>query len=73
MSAIAVAPGPDVSIAPRLVGVTPTFYLVVFSVYGTRIYTRIWPVRTLGLDDLAISLALVSRPHSYKSIQPVLL
>jgi hypothetical protein len=68
MSAAAVAPGPDFSIAPRLVGVTATFYIIVLSVYCTRIYTRLWPVRTLGLDDLAISLALVSEEQLPTSI-----
>ncbi|KAF4629092.1 hypothetical protein G7Y89_g9060 [Cudoniella acicularis] len=59
MSSPAVAPGPDISIASRLVGVTATFYAIAIGAYGLRLYSRIRPVLNLGLDDYAISLALV--------------
>ncbi|KAH8665066.1 hypothetical protein BGZ60DRAFT_432314 [Tricladium varicosporioides] len=54
-----VAPGPDVSIAPRLVGVTATLYFFVLFAYSMRMYTRIRPVLNLGPDDYAITLALI--------------
>jgi hypothetical protein len=44
----------------------------VLSVYSFRIYTRIWPIRTLGLDDMAISIALVSQMSSTKIAQWIL-
>lgn len=74
--ASATPPYPDVSIAPRLIAVTSSLYLVAFPAYGFRMYKRVRPVWNIGLDDVAISIALVREstaypilPQPYSSIQ----
>lgn len=54
-------PGPDVSGAPKLIGITGGLYLVILVVFGSRMYTRLRPASHLGWDDYTITIALVCR------------
>ena len=55
-----VAPGPDTSEAPTLIGITAALHLISLSTYGARMYTRSRPVLRLGWDDYFITAAIVS-------------
>ncbi|KXX75412.1 hypothetical protein MMYC01_209499 [Madurella mycetomatis] len=58
-------PGPDVSQAPLLVGVTSALHLVSFTLYGARIWTRAKPNLRLYLDDYFITLGVLFDLISY--------
>ncbi|OCK78964.1 hypothetical protein K432DRAFT_331057 [Lepidopterella palustris CBS 459.81] len=59
MVAATTPPGPDVSIAPRYLGLTGSFLGVGIFVYILRMYTRIWPVQRLGLDDWSMTVSVI--------------
>jgi hypothetical protein len=52
-------PGPDVSKAPLLVGITALLHLISLSLFGGRIYTRVRPTVRLGWDDYFMTAAVV--------------
>ncbi|KAF2871096.1 hypothetical protein BDV95DRAFT_607377 [Massariosphaeria phaeospora] len=52
-----VPPGPNVTVAPRLQGITASLYIVALVLFGARLYTRIRHKR-LGWDDYTITFAL---------------
>jgi len=57
-------PGPDISQAPLLRGVSAALHVISLTFYGTRMYTRIRPTLRLGLDDAFITAAVVSLYNS---------
>jgi len=52
-------PGPDISKAPLLVGITTFLHVISLSLFGGRIYTRVRPTLRLGWDDYFIAAAVV--------------
>jgi hypothetical protein len=66
MPGSALAPGPDESISAKLVAPTSALYVFVLVAYTARIYTRIRPVRNLGWDDVALTVALVRKQLQLK-------
>ncbi|KAF2465221.1 uncharacterized protein BDR25DRAFT_91667 [Lindgomyces ingoldianus] len=52
-------PGPDISSAPKLLGITGGLYIVALLLYGGRMYTRLRPTPRLGWDDYTITAALI--------------
>ncbi|OCK77663.1 hypothetical protein K432DRAFT_303677 [Lepidopterella palustris CBS 459.81] len=53
------APGPDVSVAPRILIPTAFFLALGLIVYFARMWTRLRPIQRLGVDDLMISIAMI--------------
>ncbi|KAF2269388.1 hypothetical protein CC78DRAFT_529175 [Lojkania enalia] len=51
-------PGPDVSGAPRVLGITGALYIITLALFGGRLYTRI-SYRKLWWDDYTITIALL--------------
>lgn len=60
-------PGPDVSGAPKLLGITGALYVVTLLLFSGRIHTR-FRHQNLGWDDYTITFALVSGPPSKSSL-----
>ena len=60
MSTAQATVGPDVSKAGIVVGVVTALHLVSWTLYGTRIWTRVRPSYRLSFDDYTITLAVVS-------------
>ncbi|KAF2837318.1 hypothetical protein M501DRAFT_995906 [Patellaria atrata CBS 101060] len=58
----AVPPGPDDSVAPRLLGVVTPLWGLSIIAFVARITTRSYPVQRLGWDDFFIVLAAVGHP-----------
>jgi hypothetical protein len=52
---------PNDSTFPKVVGITASLLGVSFITYCARIHGRVRPYINLGLDDLAISIAMVSK------------
>ncbi|KAK5656586.1 hypothetical protein OQA88_4565 [Cercophora sp. LCS_1] len=59
MSTIPGPPGPDISRAPLLVGITTLLHAISLPLYGARIWTRSVPTLRLGLDDYFITAAVI--------------
>ncbi|RDL40551.1 uncharacterized protein BP5553_00530 [Venustampulla echinocandica] len=53
-------PGPDVSIAGRLLAASIPLYILSISLYGMRIYTRIRTTARLGWDDAFVTGAMIA-------------
>ena len=51
-------PGPDISQAPLLIGVTGALHVVSWTLYAARMWTRSTPTFRLGLDDAFVSAAV---------------
>jgi len=55
-------PGPDVSKAGIVVGVVGALHILSWTLFGTRIWTRVKPTLRLSTDDYFIMLAVVRTP-----------
>ena len=53
---------PDVSTAPRLLGITASVLVLGLLLFSARIITRVRPVPNLGWDDYTMTAAIVNSP-----------